>query len=115
VTTTSPPTPRAAQPPLAPPDPEPSPPSGLARLADIVVRRRRRVVVGWIAALVLVAALGPRVAGEWEADYDTPGSESGAVSALLAEHFGDAGSGDTIEVVWRAPGGVDGVRAAVDE
>jgi putative drug exporter of the RND superfamily len=110
VTTTSPPTPRAA-----PPDAEPSPLSGLARLADIVVRRRRRVVVGWIAALVLVAALGPRVAGEWEADYDTPGSESGAVSALLAEHFGDAGSGDTIEVVWRAPGGVDGVRAAVDE
>jgi putative drug exporter of the RND superfamily len=92
-------------------------PSGLGRLADFIVRRRKRVVAGWIVALALIVGLSPLVAGEWEADYNTPGSESELAGTLIADHFGDAGSGDTIDVVWQAPGGVErgATRATVSE
>ena len=102
------------------PDQDPSarskPESGLARLADFVARRRGRVVVAWIVALALIAGFGPELAGDWEADYNTPGSESELAGAVLADHFDDAGSGDSIDVVWQAPGGVEGGAAeqAVD-
>jgi RND superfamily putative drug exporter len=89
----------------------PSPPAGrLARLADLAVRRRGRMVLAWIAALVLISAVGPSLAGEYDADYYTPGSESKAAAQLIDERFpgrSDAG----IDVVWQVPGGVDDPRA----
>jgi putative drug exporter of the RND superfamily len=95
----------------------PRSPSRLARLAELVVRRRKSVVLGWIAALALIIGLSPLVAGEWEADYNTPGSESELAGTLIADHFGDEGSGDTIDVVWQAPGGVEraATRSTVNE
>jgi putative drug exporter of the RND superfamily len=78
----------------------------LARLADLVVRRRGRTVLAWIVALVLIGAVGPSLAGEYDADYYTPGSESKAAAQLIDERFpgrSDAG----IDVVWQARGGVD--------
>jgi len=93
-----------------------SPPTGpLSRLADLAVRRRGRVVLAWIAVLALAIVLGPRIAGEFAADYGTPGSDSKAVSSLVAERF-PGSTGDTIDVVWQAPGGVrdPGVEARVD-
>jgi putative drug exporter of the RND superfamily len=85
----------------------PSLPAGrLARLAGLAVRRRGRMVLAWIAALVLISAVGPSLAGEFDADYATPGSESKAAAELIDERFpgrSDAG----IDVVWEVPGGVD--------
>jgi RND superfamily putative drug exporter len=77
----------------------------LARLADLAVRRRGRVVLAWVAVLVAVLAIAPRVAGEFNEDYSTPGSESKEAAALLAERFGGS-SGDTIDVAWEARDGV---------
>ncbi len=77
----------------------------LARLADLVYRRRRRVVLAWIAALVVIIPLGTSLAGENKADYNTPGSESKAASDLLEQRF-DGYSGAGVDVVWRAAGGV---------
>ena len=63
-----------------------SPPGRLARLADLVFRRRRLVLVAWVVGLV--AAFGAAgLAGEWSADYSTPGSESRAAADLLDERF----------------------------
>ena len=77
----------------------------LARLADLSYRRRGRMVVAWIALLAAIVVLVPPIAGEFDEDYSTPGSESKAASALLAARFPD-NSGDTFDVVWQAPAGV---------
>jgi putative drug exporter of the RND superfamily len=72
----------------------------LARLADIAYRRRGRVVLAWIAALIVTIGVGSALAGEFEADYNTPGSESKAASDLTEERF-DGYSGQEIYVVWK--------------
>src|SRR5918992_3029384 len=79
----------------------PSPPGRLARLADLAFRRRRVVVAAWIAGLV--AAFGAAgLAGDWSADYSTPGSESRASAQLLQERFPERNP-ETVDVVWQAP------------
>ncbi len=87
----------------------------LARLADLTYRRRRTTVVAWL--LVLLATLGlSRVAGgEFYADYTAPDSGSRKVLDLLADRFPEQ-SGDTVDVVFRAPDGIASpeVRADVE-
>jgi RND superfamily putative drug exporter len=77
----------------------------LASLADIAYRRRGRVVVAWIVALVVTIGVGSALAGEFNADYNTPGSESKAASDLTEKSFGGY-SGQEIYVVWKDPAGV---------
>jgi RND superfamily putative drug exporter len=86
----------------------------LTRLAELVYRRRGRVVVAWIVALAAVLAIGPRVGGDYNADYSTPGAESEEAADLLARGFGE-GSAYTIDAVWRADRGANDpeVRARV--
>ncbi|MDQ3938081.1 MAG: MMPL family transporter, partial [Chloroflexota bacterium] len=76
----------------------------LARLADLAYRRRGRMVLAWIAAAIVIIGLGSSLAGEYNADYNTPGSESKAASDLTDEHFGGY-SGQEIYVVWKDPAG----------
>jgi RND superfamily putative drug exporter len=78
--------------------------SFLARLADICYRRRGRVVLGWIVAAIVIIGVGSSLAGEFNADYDTPGSESKAASDLTKERF-DGYSGQEIYVVWKDESG----------
>src|SRR5688500_17106190 len=79
----------------------------LARLADISYRRRGRMVLAWLAAVVVIIGVGSSLAGEYNADYNTPGSESKAASDLTEERFGGY-SGQEIYVVWKDP---DGARS----
>ncbi|HEV2814875.1 MAG TPA: MMPL family transporter, partial [Solirubrobacteraceae bacterium] len=76
-------------------------PTPLARLADLMFRRRRLVVAPWL--LVLVAAVGAagQRGGDWSAAYSTPGSESRAAPDRLTERFPGQTS-QTIDVVWSA-------------
>jgi putative drug exporter of the RND superfamily len=76
----------------------------LARLADITYRRRGRVVLAWIAAMIVIIGVGSSLAGEYEADYHTPGSESKAASELTQERF-EGYSGQEVNVVWKDDGG----------
>ncbi len=87
----------------------------LARLADITYRRRGRVVVAWIVATIVIIGVGSSLAGEYEADYHTPGSESKAASELTQERF-DGYSGQEINVVWKDDAGADspGARQRVN-
>jgi len=85
----------------------PPPPGRLARLADLAFRRRRTVVAIWVVGLI-VAFAGAGLAGDWSADYSTPGSESRAAADLIAERFPQT-SPDTVDVVWQAR---DGAEAA---
>jgi RND superfamily putative drug exporter len=77
----------------------------LPRLAAFAYRRRGLVVLAWLAALAAAIVLVPRVAGDYSAEYATPGSESKAVQELIAERF-PGRSGDALDVVWQAPAGV---------
>ena len=76
----------------------------LARLADITYRHRRRVVLAWIAATVVIIGVGSALAGEYEADYHTPGSDSKEASEITQENF-EGYSGQEINVVWEAEDG----------
>ncbi|HEV8152794.1 MAG TPA: hypothetical protein VGP78_07680, partial [Solirubrobacteraceae bacterium] len=76
----------------------------LTRLADLAYRRRGRMVLAWIAAAVVIIGVGSAVAGEYKADYDTPGSESKAASDLTKERFSGY-SGQEIYVVWKDQAG----------
>jgi putative drug exporter of the RND superfamily len=76
----------------------------LARLGDLAYRRRGRIVLAWIAALVLAAVIAPRLAGEFSAEFASAGSESQAAADLVADRFPDT-SGDAIQVVWQADAG----------
>ena len=73
---------------------------GLTRLADIAYRRRGRMVLAWIVATIVIVGVGSALAGEYKADYDTPGSESEAASELTEQRFRGY-SGQEIYVVWR--------------
>ena len=76
----------------------------LARLADFSYRRRGTMVLCWIVAAIVIIGLGTSFAGEYEADYNTPGSESKAASELTESAF-DGYSGQEIYVVWKDPSG----------
>ncbi len=82
----------------------------LASLADLAYRRRGRMVLAWIAATILIIGLGSALAGEYEADYNTPGSESKAASDLTEREFGGY-SGQEVYVVWKDPRGADSPAA----
>ncbi len=78
----------------------------LTRLADIAYRRRGRVVIGWIVAMIVIIGVGSSLKGEFNADYNTPGSESKAASDITEQRFGGY-SGQEIYVVWKDTGGVN--------
>jgi putative drug exporter of the RND superfamily len=82
----------------------------LARLADFAYRRRGTMVLLWIVSAIVLIGLGSSFAGEYEADYNTPGSESKAASDLTENAF-DGYSGQEIYVVWKDPSGANGPAA----
>jgi RND superfamily putative drug exporter len=73
------------------------------------------VVLAWIAAMVVIIGLGSSLKGEYNADYDTPGSESKAASDLTEQRFSGY-SGQEIYVVWKDPSGANSpaVRERLD-
>jgi RND superfamily putative drug exporter len=76
----------------------------LVRIADVAYRRRGRMVLAWIAATVVIIGVGSALAGEYNADYNTPGSESKAASDLTEQRFAGY-TGQEIYVVWKDPAG----------
>src|SRR5919198_4579383 len=82
----------------------------LARLADIAYRRRGRMVLGWLVATIVIIGVGSSLAGEFNADYNTPGSESKAASELTEQRFGGY-SGQEVYVVWKDPAGAQSADA----
>jgi putative drug exporter of the RND superfamily len=82
----------------------------LAYLADLSYRRRGRMVLAWLAAMVVTIGLGSSLAGEFNADYATPGSESKAAADLTQQRFGGY-SGGEVYVVWKDPDGADSPAA----
>src|SRR5918994_1492123 len=82
----------------------------LARLADWNCRHRGRVILIWVVAAIVIIGVGSSLAGEYEADYDTPGSESKASADLTEREFGGY-SGQEVYVAWKDEGGADSPEA----
>src|SRR4051794_12490136 len=76
----------------------------LTRLADIAYRRRGRMVIGWIVAAVVIIGVGSGLKGDFNASYNTPGSDSKAASDITGQRFGGY-SGQEVTVTWRDPAG----------
>jgi RND superfamily putative drug exporter len=79
--------------------------SMLVQLADCCYRRRRVVVVLWIAALLGSFALAAAFGGQFRQDYLQPGSESKAALDTLRQKFPQK-AGDTIQIVVHSEAGV---------
>src|SRR5690349_18018263 len=82
----------------------------LSRLADFACRHRGRMVIGWIVAAVLIIGIGSSLARDYNANYDTPNSESKAASDLTKDRF-NGYSGQEIYVVWKDPSGAKSAQA----
>jgi RND superfamily putative drug exporter len=65
--------------------------------------------------MIVIIGLGSSLAGDYNADYNTPGSESKAASDLTEREFGGY-SGQEVYVVWTDPSGATspGARKRVD-
>ena len=87
----------------------------LGRLAELMYRRRKRVVLAWVAALIAAVAILPAIAGDYNADYETPGSESERATQVITEAF-PGRTGDTVNVVWKADQGATSpaIEAKID-
>jgi dihydrofolate reductase len=59
-----------------------------------------------------VLALSPLVAGDFAAEFTTPGSQSEQATSLISERFAGQ-TGDTVTVAWRRRGGVEGAPDAM--
>ncbi len=88
-------------------------PGPLGRLGRLAYRRRGRVLLLWLAGLAVAVGLSLTVSGDFQADYSTPGSDSRAAQDLLEQRF-PAQSGDTVDVVVRAPQGVTAPAVKTD-
>ena len=95
--------------------------SRLACLAEIAYDHRGKVVLASIVSAIVIIGVGSSLAGDYNADYDTPGSESKAASDLTEREF-DGDTGQEIYVVWKDEAGAgrpndlpDGVDAFLAE
>lgn len=88
-------------------------PGPLGRLAGVAYRRRRRVILGWLAAFALVIGLSAAFAGDFAADYSAPGSDSKQAQDLLEQRF-PVQAGTTVDVVVRSDAGVTGPAVRSD-
>jgi putative drug exporter of the RND superfamily len=89
-------------------------PGPLGRLAGLAYRNRGRTLLGWIAALALAFGLTAAFGADFEADYSVPGSESKQAQDLLEDRF-PSQSGDTVDVVVRADGGVGAAQQQISD
>src|SRR2546423_1819986 len=74
----------------------------LRRLAAWCYRRRRRVVVGWVVALIAISVLGQTVGGGLLKTFSLPGTESDRAFSVLKREF--SRKGDTGDLVFKVRG-----------
>ncbi len=80
-------------------------PGALGRLARVMYRRRGYVIGAWVLAIAAAVGLSTAFAGDFTADYSSPGSDSQQAQELLDERF-PTRSGDTVDIVVHAGGAV---------
>jgi len=85
----------------------------LTRWARFAVRRRRLVLAGWLAALVVVIVAGVGFGASADNNFTLPGTESQAAFDLLQDRFPQR-AGDNAVLAFRADGGVTSPEARAE-
>ncbi len=88
-----------------PPSSPPSEAGLFARWARFAVRRRGRVLGGWVVAIALLVALSSTLGGEFVNEFTIPDTESQRAVDLLEERF-PAQAGDSATLVVQAEAGI---------
>src|SRR5882762_538011 len=78
----------------------------LQRLAAWSYRRRRRVLLLWIVALIAVSAIGSSVGSAFSQSFSVSGTESQRAADLLQARF-PTQAGDEGQIVYARSTGVD--------
>ena len=79
-----------------------------ARLGSWCFRKRRRVAVLWVLAVLVVGGISSGIGGNFGQDFEPPGFESSRGLDVLENEFDDqVGSGTQGTIVFRAEQGVD--------
>src|SRR5215211_2124608 len=84
----------------------PSPEGALVRWGRFAVRKRGRVLLGWLAVVVLLGVIGSVAGGDFANSFTIPGAESQRATDLLTERF-PSQAGDSATIVVRTEAGVD--------
>ena len=87
-----------------------------ARLGSWCFRKRKTVVLLWIAGVVVVGGISGAVGGSFGQDFQPPGFESTRGLNTLNDNFGGLGGGIPGTIVFQADQGVDDpeVKAAME-
>jgi RND superfamily putative drug exporter len=89
--------------------------SFLARLGEFTYQRRGLVLLAWVLGLIIAFGASSKLAGDWSANYETPGSESEAALNRLDERFRERRPYN-VDVVWQAKDAASPeIHARVDE
>ena len=79
----------------------------LKRLAEVSLRRRRRVVVVWVLGLVVLGVVMGVAGSGYRSDFTLPDVESKRGIDLLDDRFGGQGAGQIGNIVFAADAGVE--------
>ncbi|MBB4660759.1 MMPL family transporter [Conexibacter arvalis] len=80
--------------------------SRFERLADWSIRNRRRAIALWVVTLLAVLGASTAIGAAWNNDFSLPGTESQQALDTL-KRGAPAQAGDAVDVVMRAPAGID--------
>jgi putative drug exporter of the RND superfamily len=78
----------------------------MRRFASWTTGHRKTVILGWIAALIVVGMISGSVGSDFTEEFKLPSSDSQEAFDLLEEKFPQQ-SGVTAEIVYKAPAGAD--------
>src|SRR3954454_16360484 len=81
-------------------------PTPMRRFASWTTSHRKTVIIGWIAALIVVGMIAKTAGSAFSEDFSLPDSDSKEALDLLEQKF-PAQSGEAAQVVFKANAGVD--------
>jgi RND superfamily putative drug exporter len=78
----------------------------MRRFATWITGHRKTVIIGWIVALIGVGFISSSAGSDFSEEFKLPASDSQEAFTLLETKF-PAQSGDTAQIVYKAPAGVE--------
>jgi RND superfamily putative drug exporter len=78
----------------------------MRRFATWITSHRKTVIIGWIVGLIAMGFIASSAGSDFSEEFSLPSSDSKDALDLLENRF-PAQAGDTVQIVYRAEGGVE--------